>query len=44
MLVHYLAARAQRYVETANYRRFGKGWFRRLFRVDHACLAEVAPF
>ena len=40
-LVDYLATRAQRYVQTANYVRYGRGWFRRLFRVERACLAEV---
>jgi lysozyme family protein len=40
ILIDYLAARAVRYVATANYGRYGRGWFRRLFKVERACLAE----
>lgn len=42
LLAHYLAARAQRYVTTANFSKYGKGWFRRLFNVHRAALAELA--
>lgn len=29
----FMALRAQRYAQTKNYDRYGKGWFKRLFRV-----------
>lgn len=38
-VARYLARRAQRYVATANFQRFGAGWFYRLFRVARACAA-----
>jgi lysozyme family protein len=40
-LAHYMAARAQRYVTTANYLKYGKGWFRRLFNVHRVALTEA---
>ena len=39
-LTDFLARRAERYAETANFQRYGRGWFRRLFEVQRAALIE----
>ncbi|KKN77945.1 hypothetical protein LCGC14_0355100 [marine sediment metagenome] len=36
VLTDFLARRAKRYAETANFQRYGRGWFRRLFEVQRA--------
>lgn len=43
VLLDFLARRAKRYAETANFQRFGRGWFRRLFEVQRAAMVDRNP-
>ncbi len=40
-LTDFLARRAKRYAETANFQRYGRGWMTRLFEVQRAAIAPL---